>query len=82
MFGQAVYDCQKTVVSEEYSTEYKEGMEQYYPVNDKKNNQLAEKYRELAVKEHNIIFGGRLAEYKYYDMAPIIEKVLKISEDE
>ena len=82
MFGQAVYDCQKTVVSEEYSTEYKEGMEQYYPVNDKKNNQLAEKYRELEVKEHNIIFGGRLAEYKYYDMAPIIEKVLKISEDE
>ena len=85
MFGQAVYDCQKTVVSEEYSTEYKEGMEQYYPVNDEKNNQLAEKYRELAVKEHNIIFGGRLAEYKYYDMAPIIEKVLKvlkISEDE
>ena len=82
MFGQAVYDCQKTVVSEEYSTEYKEGMEQYYPVNNEKNNQLAEKYRELAVKEHNIIFGGRLAEYKYYDMAPIIEKVLKISEDE
>jgi UDP-galactopyranose mutase len=82
MFGQAVYDCQKTVVSEEYSTEYKEGMEQYYPVNDKKNNLLAEKYRELAVKEHNVIFGGRLAEYKYYDMAPIIEKVLKISEDE
>ena len=82
MFGQAVYDCQKTVVSEEYSTEYKEGMEQYYPVNDIKNNLLAEKYRELAVKEHNIIFGGRLAEYKYYDMAPIIEKVLKISEDE
>jgi UDP-galactopyranose mutase len=57
-------------------------MEQYYPVNDKKNNLLAEKYRELAVKEHNVIFGGRLAEYKYYDMAPIIEKVLKISEDE
>ena len=82
MFGQAVYDCQKTVVSEEYSTEYKEGMEQYYPVNDIKNNLLAEKYRELAVKEHNVIFGGRLAEYKYYDMAPIIEKVLKISEDE
>lgn len=82
MFGQAVYDCQKTVVSEEYSTEYKEGMEQYYPVNNEKNNQLAEKYRELAVKEHNVIFGGRLAEYKYYDMAPIIEKVLKLSEDE
>ena len=77
MFGQAVYDCPKTVVSEEYSTEYKEGMEQYYPVNDDKNNQLADKYRQLAQQETNVLFGGRLAEYKYYDMAPIIEKVLK-----
>lgn len=76
MFGQAVYDCPKTVVSEEYSTEYKPGMEQYYPVNDDKNNALAEQYRELAAKEENVIFGGRLAEYKYYDMAPIIEKVM------
>ncbi len=76
MFGQAVYDCPKTVVSEEYSTEYKPGMEQYYPVNDDKNNALAEQYRELATKEENVIFGGRLAEYKYYDMAPIIEKVM------
>ena len=79
MFGQSVYDCPKTVVSEEYSTEYKEGMEQYYPVNDDKNNQLAEQYRHLAEREKNIIFGGRLAEYKYYDMAPIIEKVLTLS---
>lgn len=76
MFGQAVYDCPKTVVSEEYSTEYKLGMEQYYPVNDDKNNALAEQYRELAAKEENVIFGGRLAEYKYYDMAPITEKVM------
>ena len=76
MFGQDVYNCPKTVVSEEYSTEYKEGMEQYYPVNDNKNNELAERYRELASKETDVIFGGRLAEYKYYDMAPIIEKVL------
>ena len=76
MFGQAVYDCPKTVVSEEYSTEYKEGMEQYYPVNDDKNNWLADKYRKLAQKETDVIFGGRLAEYKYYDMAPIIERVL------
>lgn len=75
MFGQEVYSCPKTVVSEEYSTEYKEGMEQYYPVNDSKNNELAERYRELASKESNVIFGGRLAEYKYYDMAPVIEKV-------
>ena len=76
MFGQEVYDCPKTVVSEEYSTEYKEGMEPYYPVNDEQNNQLAEQYRQLAAQEQNVIFGGRLAEYKYYDMAPIVEKVL------
>lgn len=76
MFGQAVYDCPKTVVSEEYSTEYKERMEPYYPVNDNRNNALAEKYRDLASQEKNVIFGGRLAEYKYYDMAPIVEKVL------
>lgn len=78
MFGQTVYDSPKTVVSEEYSTEYKEGMEQYYPVNDDKNNQKAEAYRQLAQKEQNVIFGGRLAEYKYYDMAPIIERVLSL----
>ena len=76
MFGQAIYDCPKTVVSEEYSTEYKPGMEPYYPVNDARNNELAEQYRQLAAQEENVIFGGRLAEYKYYDMAPIIEKVL------
>ena len=77
MFGQEVYNCPKTVISEEYSTEYKEGMEQYYPVNDSKNNELAERYRELASRESDVIFGGRLAEYKYYDMAPVIEKVMK-----
>ena len=77
-FGQEVYDCSKTVVSEEYSTEYKEGMEPYYPVNDDRNTLLANKYRELATKEENVIFGGRLAEYKYYDMAPVIEKVIKL----
>ena len=76
MFGQEVYDCPKTVISREYSTEYKEGMEPYYTVNDERNNVLAEKYRKLAFKEGNVIFGGRLAEYKYYDMAPIVEKVL------
>lgn len=78
MFGQEVYDCRKTVVSEEYSTEYKEGMEPYYPVNDDINNSLADRYRILAEKEQNVIFGGRLAEYRYYDMAPIVEKVLNI----
>ena len=76
MFGQEVYDSPFTVISEEYSTEYKEGMEPYYPVNDERNNTLADAYREMASKEQSVIFGGRLAEYKYYDMAPIIEKVL------
>lgn len=77
MFGQEIYDCPKTVVSEEYSTEYKEGMEPYYPVNNDRNNLLVNKYRELTSKETDVIFGGRLAEYKYYDMAPVIEKVMK-----
>ena len=75
-FGQAVYDNPKTVISEEYSTEFKPGMEPYYPVNDDRNNSLADQYRALAAQEPNVLFGGRLAEYKYYDMAPIIEKVL------
>ena len=78
MFGQEVYDCPKTVISREYSTEFKEGMEPYYTVNDERNNALADQYRTLAAKETNVIFGGRLAEYKYYDMAPIVEKVLEI----
>ena len=76
MFGQEVYDCPKTVISREYSTEYKDGMEPYYTLNDDRNNALADQYRELATQEKNVIFGGRLAEYKYYDMAPIVEKVL------
>ena len=76
MFGQEVYDCPKTVISREFSTEYKDGMEPYYTVNDDRNNALADQYRELAAQEKNVIFGGRLAEYKYYDMAPIVEKVL------
>lgn len=77
-FGQEVYDIPTTVISKEYSTEWQDGMEPYYPVNDEANNRLAQKYRDLADMETNVIFGGRLAEYKYYDMAPIIEKVLQI----
>lgn len=77
MFGQEVYDCPKSVVSEEYSTEYKDGMEPYYPVNDESNNQLADQYRKLAANEENVVFGGRLAQYKYYDMAPVIEQVME-----
>lgn len=78
-FGQAVYVNPKTVISREYSTEWKPSMEPYYPVNDDKNNHLADAYRLLAAQEKNVIFGGRLAEYKYYDMAPIIEKVMSIT---
>ncbi len=81
MFGQEIYDCPKTVVSEEYSTEYSEGMEPYYPVNDDRNNTLAEEYRKLSEKEENVIFGGRLGQYKYFDMAPIIEQALKLFKD-
>ncbi len=77
-FADDVYKNPKTVISREYSTEWQEGMEPYYPVNDDKNNELAEKYRALGTKENNVIFGGRLAEYKYFDMAPIVEKVLKM----
>ena len=78
MFGQEVYDCPKTVISKEYSTEWKDGMEPFYPVNDEKNTKRYLKYKELSDIETNVIFGGRLAEYKYYDMAPTIEKVLDI----
>lgn len=77
-FGTDVYKNPQTVVSEEYSTEYRDGMEPYYPVNDDRNNALADKYCALAAEEKDVIFGGRLAEYKYYDMAPIIEKVLEL----
>ncbi len=78
MFGQAVYDCPKTVISEEYSTEYKEGMEPYYPVNNDRSNALAEDYRKLAADEKDVLFGGRLGQYKYFDMAPIIEQVMNV----
>ena len=78
MFGTEVDNCPKTVISKEYSTEWKDGMEPYYPVNDEKNNVLYAKYKELADREKNVIFGGRLAEYKYYDMAPIIERVINL----
>ena len=79
MFGQAVYDCPKTIISREYSTEWKSGMEPYYPVNNAKNESLYQQYKALADKEENVIFGGRLAEYKYYDMAPIIEQVKSLN---
>ena len=78
MFGEAVYRCPKTVVSHEYSMEWEKGMEPFYPVNNERNNSLYLRYKELADKEGDVIFGGRLAEYKYYDMAPIVEKVMNM----
>lgn len=77
MFGADVDNCPKTVISKEYSSEWKLGSEPYYPINDEKNNLLYLKYKELADKENNMIFGGRLAEYKYYDMHHIVEKALE-----
>ncbi len=82
MFGSDVYDSPKTVISKEFSTEWKDGMEPYYPVNDERNTALYRQYKALADKEKKVIFGGRLAEYKYYDMAPVIEQVFKVFEDE
>lgn len=78
MFGADIEVCPKTVISKEYSSEWTEGSEPYYPVNDEKNNSLYLKYKELADKETNVIFGGRLAEYKYYDMHHIVEKALEL----
>ena len=82
MFGQEVYTCPKTVISREYSTEWKLGMEPYYPVNDERNSQLYLKYKELADGETNVTFGGRLAEYKYYDMDKVIESALTMAKEE
>ena len=75
-FGNAIYDNPRTVISREYSTEWTDGMEPFYPVNDARNQAVYEQYRALAAQESSVIFGGRLAEYKYYDMAPIITLAL------
>ena len=75
-FGADVDKNPKTVISREYSTEWQPGMEPYYPVNDERNQRLYEQYRALAEQEKNIFFGGRLAEYKYYDMSPTMERAL------
>ena len=75
-------DLEKTVISREYSSEWKLGDEPYYPVNDEKNGKLYEKYKKLAKKEENVIFGGRLGEYKYYDMDSVIAAALEMCEKE
>lgn len=74
-------DLPKTVISREYSSEWKVGDEPYYPVNDEKNAILYAKYRKLADKESNVIFGGRLGEYKYYDMDQVIARALEVSKN-
>ena len=71
----------KTVISREYSSEWKPGDEPYYPVNNEKNNKLYEKYKKLAAKEENVTFGGRLGEYKYYDMDAVIAAALRKSDE-
>ena len=75
-------DLPKTVISREYSSEWKPGDEPYYPVNDEKNGQLYAQYKELAQKESKVIFGGRLGEYKYYDMDAVIASALDMCERE
>ena len=72
----------KTVISREYSSEWKPGDEPYYPVNDEKNSNLYAEYKKLAENEGNVIFGGRLGEYKYYDMDAVIDSVLKLVDKE
>ena len=76
-FGEDVYRNPKTVISREYSTEWMPGSEPYYPVNDERNSRLCERYRELARGERGVIFGGRLAEYRYYDMAPVMRRAME-----
>lgn len=89
MFGNAVYDIDKTVISKEYSTEWTENMEPYYPINDARNMELCKKYQELSntlpilpTGKPKFIFGGRLAEYKYYDMAPVIASAISAWQNE
>ena len=77
-FADDVYRNPQTVISREFSVEWTDGMEPYYPINDEKNTNLYKQYEALAQKEDSVIFGGRLAEYKYYDMGPIVEKVLNM----
>ena len=71
----------KTVITYEYPIDYKDGLEKYYTINDDRNNELSEKYKKLAEKETNIIFGGRLAEYKYYDMDDVIKRAMECYKD-
>ncbi len=80
-FGQEVYKIPKTVITKEFPKEYKEGLEPYYPVNDKRNNELHLKYKELALTHKNVVFGGRLAEYRYYDMDKTVKRAAECFEE-
>ena len=79
-FGDAVYENGRTVISREYPTEWHEGIEPFYPVNDERNMKLYAQYKQLADGERNVFFGGRLAEYKYYDMAPVIASAMDMAD--
>lgn len=72
----------KTVITKEYPSNWEKGDEPYYPMNDKKNNELYAKYKELADQENKVIFGGRLGMYKYFDMHNVIEEALKVVKEE
>ena len=78
----SAYEKPVTVISKEYSSEWTQGSEPFYPINDEKNSALAKKYAKLAAQKKNVIFGGRLAEYKYYDMDDVIEKAMRDFEAE
>ena len=82
MFGAAISDCPDTVISREYSKEWQPGEEPYYPVNDDKNSELYAKYKALADAQEKVIFGGRLAEYKYYDMHKVIEQAMEMVKEQ
>ncbi len=79
-FGDKVYENPRTVVTREFSAEWHDGMEPFYPVNDERNTALYLRYKALADEENDVYFGGRLAEYKYYDMAPVIARAMELAE--
>lgn len=80
MFGAEVYRNPLTVISHEYPSEWRSGADPYYPVNDARNEAIVEKYKALARQEKRVIFAGRLAEYRYYDMAPLMRNMIDLQE--
>lgn len=80
-FGEAVYENPRTIISREYPLEWQKGLEPYYPINDERNTALYARYKALAETEKNILFGGRLAEYKYYDMAPTLTQAIHLAKE-